>query len=120
MVVEESSVVAAASRSATFWAQNGAFTTTIHGTLKKGHIWFKWEGPISFLNPFPMELGEQLQEAVAPITAKMKKRGGGIFDMKIIPLDEHMDIFQLQVDFETINSSEVFLQEPNRMVRQAE
>jgi hydroxymethylglutaryl-CoA reductase len=104
MVVEESSVVAAASRAASFWAKNGGFKTTIHNTLKKGHIWFKWDGPKSFFNLIPGGLEERLREAVAPITANMEKRGGGIRSMDIISLDGQYGIFQLQVAFETVDS----------------
>ena len=44
MVIEESSVVAAASRTASFWAKHGGFKTTIHDSLKIGHLWFQWNG----------------------------------------------------------------------------
>ncbi|MFO8000561.1 MAG: hydroxymethylglutaryl-CoA reductase [Marinilabilia sp.] len=104
LVVEESSVVAAAGRAATFWAQNGGFRNTIHGTLKKGHIWFRWDGPSERITPIRQNLIERLREAVAPITAGMEKRGGGIHDMAIEPLTDHPDLFQLVVTFETVDS----------------
>jgi hydroxymethylglutaryl-CoA reductase len=104
MVVEESSVVAAASRAASFWAVNGGFKTTIHNTLKKGHIWFEWKGPASFLNPMPKSMFESLSESVAPLTEKMERRGGGIMEMNIFELDDHPGLFQLEVGFETIES----------------
>ncbi len=104
MVVEESSVVAAASRAAAFWTQHGGFKTTIHNTLKKGHIWFKWLGPSSLLNPMPDDLKQLLKDAVAPVTASMEKRGGGIRNMTIEPLDDRPNVFQLSVSFETRDS----------------
>ncbi len=104
MVTEESSVVAAASRAASFWAKNGGFKTTIHNTLKKGHIWFKWEGPERFFNNMPGELEEKLREAAAPLTANMEKRGGGIGTMVVISTEGENGIFQLQVNFETVDS----------------
>jgi hydroxymethylglutaryl-CoA reductase len=104
MVVEESSVVAAASRAASFWAKNGGFKTTIHNTLKKGHIWFKWNGPKSFFYEMPKGLKETLLEAVAPLTANMENRGGGIRSMEIISLKGEYGIFQLQITFETVDS----------------
>lgn len=104
MVVEESSVVAAASRAASFWAVNGGFKTTVHNTLKKGHIWFEWKGPASFLDPMPKSMFESLSESVAPITEKMEKRGGGIMGMSINELEGHPGIYQLEVDFETVES----------------
>ncbi|MFW6268034.1 MAG: hydroxymethylglutaryl-CoA reductase, partial [Marinilabiliaceae bacterium] len=104
MVVEESSVVAAASRAAAFWANQGGFRTTIHNTRKKGHIWFEWNGPASLLNPMPDHLKLVLKEAVAPITENMEKRGGGIRKMTIEPLDEKPNVFQLSISFETRDS----------------
>ncbi len=104
MVVEESSVVAAASRAATFWAQNGGFRTTIHGTLKKGHIWFNWNGPPVLLNPIPEKLIDNLKNAIAPISANMEKRGGGMRSINILPLDGQPGIFQLEISFETMES----------------
>ena len=104
MVVEESSVVAAASRAASFWAANGGFKTTIHNTLKKGHIWFEWKGPASFLDSMPKSMFDHLSEAVYPLTEKMEKRGGGIMEMRILELEEHPGVFQLEVEFETIES----------------
>ncbi|MGQ1890454.1 hydroxymethylglutaryl-CoA reductase [Thermophagus sp. OGC60D27] len=104
MVVEESSVVAAASRAASFWAKNGGFKTTIHGTLKKGHIWFKWNGPGKSLNALSQKLNQTLLDAVAPITANMEKRGGGIKEISIIPLPDQPSIYQLEVLFETADS----------------
>ncbi|WP_291861117.1 hydroxymethylglutaryl-CoA reductase [Marinilabilia sp.] len=104
MVVEESSVVAASSRAASFWADNGGFKTTIHNTLKKGQIWFKWNGPKSFFSDMPTGLEEMLREAVAPLTTNMEMRGGGIRSMEVIPLKGQYGIFQLQVNFETVDS----------------
>ena len=40
MAVEESSVVAAASKSAKFWLERGGFKTTIINTEKLGHTHF--------------------------------------------------------------------------------
>ncbi|WP_016778890.1 hydroxymethylglutaryl-CoA reductase [Anaerophaga thermohalophila] len=104
MVVEESSVVAAASRAASFWATNGGFKTKVVNSLKKGHIWFKWNGPKIFFDPFPKTLENKLTQAVSSITANMEKRGGGIRGMKILPLEEMQTIFQLEVYFETVDS----------------
>ena len=49
MVIEESSVVAAASRAASFWASHGGFKTTVHDSLKVGHLWFQWSGDANIL-----------------------------------------------------------------------
>lgn len=104
MVVEESSVVAAASRAAAFWAQNGGFKTTIHDTLKKGQIWFKWNGPITQIQKHIDTLKAILLKAVKPITENMEKRGGGVEAISIIPLEQKTSLYQLEVLFETADS----------------
>jgi len=43
MVIEESSVVAAASKSAKFWVTRGGFQTEVISTAKPGHVYFKWK-----------------------------------------------------------------------------
>ena len=52
MVVEESSVVAAASKAAKFWLNRGGFKTTILGSTKLGHVHFNFEGSINKLRSF--------------------------------------------------------------------
>ncbi|NWJ53385.1 MAG: hydroxymethylglutaryl-CoA reductase, partial [Bacteroidetes bacterium] len=42
MVIEESSVVAAASNSAKFWASRGGFHAQVLGMTKLGHVHFLW------------------------------------------------------------------------------
>lgn len=44
MVIEESSVVAAASSAAKFWAARGGFHAEILGTVKVGQVHFTWTG----------------------------------------------------------------------------
>ncbi len=104
MVIEESSVVAAASRAASFWAQNGGFKTTIHNTHKIGHIWLKWPGQPEQLLSLQDQLSNHLTAAVSHLTASMQQRGGGIRQMELIPLKEMDGIYQLQVTFCTADS----------------
>jgi hydroxymethylglutaryl-CoA reductase len=104
MVIEESSVVAAASRAASFWAQNGGFKTTIHNTLKVGHIWLEWPGDPKLLLLLQKPLNRHLTVAVNHLTASMEKRGGGIRQIEIIPQKEMTGIYQLQVTFGTADS----------------
>ena len=49
MVIEESSVVAAASKAAKFWAAHGGFRAEILGTERKGQIHFIWSGSHEYL-----------------------------------------------------------------------
>ena len=44
MVIEESSVVAAASSAAKFWQKRGGFKAEIIGTTKIGQVHFDWSG----------------------------------------------------------------------------
>lgn len=104
MVIEESSVVAAASRAASFWAQNGGFKTTIHNTLKVGHLWLEWSGQPDHLLSLQDQLRSHLTAAVAQLTASMEQRGGGIRQIEILPQQEMAGIYQVQVTFSTADS----------------
>lgn len=104
MVVEESSVVAAASRAASFWAQRGGFKTTITSTTKVGHIWFRWSGDAKMLQEKQDAIKAHLIASTKVITHNMKQRGGGIMDIKFLHQPELENIWQLQVSFETVDS----------------
>ena len=54
MAIEESSVVAAAAKSATFWKDRGGFKATVSSTNKIGHVHFIWNGdePAALLDWF--------------------------------------------------------------------
>ncbi len=104
MVIEESSVVAAAARAASFWAQNGGFKVTINDTEKIGHIWFTWKGHTSLLLSLQNQLSDHLKASVARLTRSMEQRGGGITGMELMPLPELENIWQLHVKFNTVDS----------------
>ena len=44
MAIEESSVVAAAAKNASFWLERGGFKSTVISTTKVGHVHFAWYG----------------------------------------------------------------------------
>ena len=104
MVIEESSVVAAASRAASFWAKHGGFNTTIHNTLKIGHIWFKWKGNASLLQKETKTIETHLKASVKEITQRMNQRGGGIIGIEFISQPQLPQVWQLQVSFKTADS----------------
>ena len=52
MAIEESSVIAAASRSAKFWASRGGFKADVLGTEKIGQVHFLFKGKAEKLNLF--------------------------------------------------------------------
>lgn len=83
MVIEESSVVAAASHSAKFWALHGGFHTNVLGTSKVGQVHFTWSGDPETLQAIFNQNMVLLLNSVTPMTRKMEKRGGGITSMEI-------------------------------------
>lgn len=91
MVIEESSVVAAASRAASFWANNGGFRVEVPGTIKTGDIWIEWQGNEAELRKHEKELKEHLRREVSPVTASMEQRGGGIIDIDLLSSDNLID-----------------------------
>jgi hydroxymethylglutaryl-CoA reductase len=105
MVIEESSVVAAASAAAKFWMTRGGFKTEILGTTKIGQVHFKWEGQaIKLYQLFP-EIKEYLINNARSITLNMEKRGGGVKDIELIDFsDEEPHLYQLRASFETCDS----------------
>ena len=105
MVIEESSVVAAASSAAKFWMERGGFKATVIATKKVGQVHFSWNGSAKKLNSVFEELESQLRIDVSHITANMENRGGGILDISLLDMT-HLedDYFQLKVNFETCDS----------------
>jgi hydroxymethylglutaryl-CoA reductase len=105
MVIEESSVVAAASSAAKFWMDYGGFFTKIIGTVKLGQIHFRWFGsPEAIKQLFPL-MEAHLRQACAALTANMEQRGGGLMGMELIDFSaEEAGYYQLRLSFETCNS----------------
>jgi hydroxymethylglutaryl-CoA reductase len=105
MVIEESSVVAAASKSAAFWAQRGGFKAEVLSTTKVGQVHFLWEGPTEWLRAEMSGLRQQILEETASFTANMRQRGGGIRSIELVDrtLDEPY-YYQLDFRFETADA----------------
>ncbi len=105
MVIEESSVVAAASNSAKFWSAFGGFHTEIVDTEKVGQVHFLWHDDIEkLINRFD-ELKQLFLNGSEDITVNMRKRGGGIKDIVLKDLsDKEPGLMQLFVTFETKDS----------------
>lgn len=105
MVIEESSVVAAASKAAKFWSEKGGFKTTILGTEKIGQVHFIYKGEKQKLTSFFESVKSKFYENTQNITANMQKRGGGITLIEL--RDKTSDLehyYQLHATFETVNS----------------
>jgi hydroxymethylglutaryl-CoA reductase len=105
MVIEESSVVAAASAAAKFWMSRGGFKTDVLSTKKLGQVHFIWPGDKFKLHYHFPDIKKKLIEECFPITQSMVKRGGGILDIELVDLtDKEPDLFQLLASFETCDS----------------
>ena len=106
MVTEESSVVAAAAKSANFWADKGGFKATVRSTTKIGHVHFLWKGDnTDDLTSFIAGIVPKFYTESNSITANMRKRGGGILAIELV--DKTADIpyyYQLEAEFETCDS----------------
>jgi hydroxymethylglutaryl-CoA reductase len=105
MVTEESSVVAAASAAASFWAGRGGFKARILGTQKIGQVHFLFNGDHKKLLAASAEIKAFLQKRIAPIGANMVRRGGGITGIEI-KNQSHLieNYFQLHMTFETVDA----------------
>jgi hydroxymethylglutaryl-CoA reductase len=105
MVIEESSVVAAASLVAKFWSTRGGFKTTVIGTTKIGHVHFMYAGDQLTLKDYFNKNKAELFQATASITKNMEKRGGGILAIELVDkTDVLSNYYQLEVTFETKDS----------------
>lgn len=105
MVIEESSVVAAASKAAKFWSERGGFKATIKNHKKIGQVHFIFKGDFKKLKAFFEEIRPELYKAVDPITRNMVKRGGGILDIQLINKTSQLEnYYQLFVSFDTRDS----------------
>jgi hydroxymethylglutaryl-CoA reductase len=105
MVIEESSVVAAAANSAKFWFTRGGFKTTIINTEKIGQVHFLWKDDKALLVQKFADLKEKLVKDCFDITENMVKRGGGILNIELRDLsDKEPHLMQLYATFETIDS----------------
>ncbi len=105
MAIEESSVVAAASKAAKFWLERGGFKTQVLGTEKIGQVHFMFSGEEDKLNSFFQVVKPKLLQSTASITKNMEKRGGGISDIILRNKTSHIDkYFQLHCTFETLDA----------------
>lgn len=105
MVIEESSVVAAAAKAAKFWLHKGGFKTEVLSTVKIGQVHFKWTGDARALRAYMPTIKQSLLQAVKPLTENMEKRGGGVVDIELIDFtDTEEHLYQLRASFETCDS----------------
>ena len=105
MAIEESSVVAAASKAGKFWQERGGFKTTVLGTTKVGQVHFTYDGDKEDLQQYFDKITPKLYEDVEQITVNMKKRGGGIKNIALRDKTAAVDdYYQLHCTFETLDA----------------
>lgn len=105
MAIEESSVVAAAAKSASFWLERGGFKTTLLATIKIGHVHFIYKGDSETLRDFIEEIKDEFYQDTESITANMQARGGGIQSIELVDKSDQLEnYYQLEARFETCDS----------------
>jgi hydroxymethylglutaryl-CoA reductase len=105
MAIEESSVVAAASKAAKFWLSRGGFRTEVLGTEKIGQVHFMYEGDPNRLEQFIASITPLFYEDTRPITKNMVARGGGIQQVVLRNKTSELDhYYQLHCTFETLDA----------------
>lgn len=105
MAIEESSVIAAASKAAKFWGTRGGFKVEVLNTKKVGQVHFLFFGTADKLQSFFVQHKEQLKSSASDITQNMEKRGGGILEMELRDKSHLIpNYYQLHCTFETKDS----------------
>ena len=105
MAIEESSVVAAASKAAKFWMSRGGFKAEILGTEKIGQVHFTFSGDSKKISAFFEEQKAQIIEDLKPHTESMERRGGGLKSLELINKTNALEhYYQLHATFETLDA----------------
>ncbi len=105
MATEESSIVAAASKTAKFWARFGGLKTEILGVEKIGQIHFFYNGSFLKLESFFKKIKKKIIKELKPITSNMEKRGGGVTSLELVDMNNKIDnYYQIFVKFNTVDS----------------
>lgn len=105
MVIEESSVVAAASKAAKFWEERGGFKAQVISTTKIGQVHFIFNGSYKKLKAFFEDIRYSFIRDTNDITKNMRNRGGGILNIELRDKSSKLNnYFQLHVTFETLDA----------------
>ena len=105
MVIEESSVVAAASAAAKYWMTRGGFRAEVVATEKLGQLHFRWSGSPQRRAALLNGLCTRVRAKTKVLTERMEARGGGVRNIvwKHLP-GVAPDCYQLLVSFGTADS----------------
>jgi hydroxymethylglutaryl-CoA reductase len=102
MVIEESSVVAAASYAAKFWMQRGGFSAAVISTTKSGQIHLIYSGAAKDLMAYFERIRPALIDSIEPLSKSMKARGGGLKDLVFESRTKDLDHYYLiEATFDT-------------------
>ncbi|ARV10154.1 hydroxymethylglutaryl-CoA reductase, degradative [Winogradskyella sp. PC-19] len=105
MTIEESSVVAAASKAAKFWYERGGFKAEVISTTKIGQVHFTFNGDKTELENYFNTIKSKLISDASSITKNMERRGGGILDIELRDKTKELDnYYQLHATFETLDA----------------
>ncbi len=105
MAIEESSVVAAASKVVKFWGERGGFKATIINTEKIGQVHFLFNGNSEKLTAFFNKIKPTFFDDTKEITKNMQRRGGGILNIELRDkTNEIPNYYQLHATFNTKDS----------------
>ncbi|WP_282162430.1 hydroxymethylglutaryl-CoA reductase, degradative [Ulvibacterium marinum] len=105
MAIEESSVVAAASKAAKFWLEKGGFKAQVLGMEKIGQVHFIYKGNRQNLEKYFEYVKPKLISAAKPITQNMERRGGGISNIELKDKTEVLEnYYQLHCTFQTLDA----------------
>ena len=105
MVIEESSVVAAAGNAAKFWLNKGGFKTEVIDTIKVGQVHFLYKGNPKLLYAFFEKNKKTILNATSELTQKMELRGGGIVSLNLVSkITALPNYYQLNVRFKTADA----------------
>ncbi len=105
MVIEESSVVAAASAAAKFWFNRGGFVAKVISTTKVGQVHFRWFGNAKHLKSEFESIKGKLIASSAHLLENMRKRNGGITDIELVDFTHKLpNYYQVRVMFETADA----------------
>ena len=105
MTIEESSVVAAASKAAKFWMKHGGFKAEVINMEKIGQVHFLFHGENEIISKYFDFVKPLLLENTKELTKNMKSRGGGIIDIELINKTADLEgYYQLFAKFNTVDA----------------
>lgn len=105
MVIEESSVVAAAAYAAKLWMKRGGFHAAVIDTVKVGQVHFIWRGDKEILLSHFEAVKKQMRTDISSLTERMEARGGGVLEIELLDKTAaEENYYQIKVTFETCDS----------------